>query len=219
MSDKKLKTNIKSIVTPLDKIKLLNGKKYNRIIDSTSLPKDREVRAEKMKWKKDNYGFIAQDVEKVMPELVGYDHISDTKGINYVGVIPILVEAMKEQQQMIEDLKDEITTMKNDCCSDTKNSKLKSASLSTEISSKLYQNAPNPFSESTEIRFEIPENTQSAMICIYNMNGTQLKCYNLNQTGNGSITVNGSELEAGMYLYALIVDGKEVDTKRMILTN
>jgi len=33
-----------------------------------------------------------------------------------------------------------------------------------------------------------------------------------------SITIKGSELNPGMYLYTLIVDGKEVDTKRMILT-
>jgi hypothetical protein len=33
-----------------------------------------------------------------------------------------------------------------------------------------------------------------------------------------NITVNATELAAGMYLYSLIIDGKEVDTKRMILT-
>jgi len=36
--------------------------------------------------------------------------------------------------------------------------------------------------------------------------------------GESSQWISGSELSAGMYLYALIVDGKEVDTKRMILT-
>ena len=35
---------------------------------------------------------------------------------------------------------------------------------------------------------------------------------------NGKLTLNGSELEAGMYLYSLIVNGEEVSTKRMILT-
>jgi hypothetical protein len=36
--------------------------------------------------------------------------------------------------------------------------------------------------------------------------------------GTGNITVQGSEFKAGMYLYALIADGKVIDTKRMILT-
>ena len=46
----------------------------------------------------------------------------------------------------------------------------------------------------------------------------QLKSYPLVQRGKGNVTINGSELTAGMYLYALIADGKVIDTKRMILT-
>ena len=41
----------------------------------------------------------------------------------------------------------------------------------------------------------------------------------LSERGGGSVSINGSELTAGIYLYALIADGKEVDVKRMILTN
>jgi len=57
------------------------------------------------------------------------------------------------------------------------------------------------------------------MITVYNMNGTQLKSIELHQKGDGSITVNGGEFNAGMYMYALIADGQVVDTKSMILTN
>ncbi len=41
----------------------------------------------------------------------------------------------------------------------------------------------------------------------------------LTQTGNGSITISGSELEAGMYIYTLAVNGIEADSKRMIITD
>ena len=37
-------------------------------------------------------------------------------------------------------------------------------------------------------------------------------------SGDGSETISGSQFSAGIYLYALIADGKEVDVKRMILT-
>ena len=37
-------------------------------------------------------------------------------------------------------------------------------------------------------------------------------------SGQGSETISGSQFSAGIYLYALIADGKEVDVKRMILT-
>ena len=62
------------------------------------------------------------------------------------------------------------------------------------------------------------DGAKNAMICIYDMNGTQLKCIALNQTGLGEITINGIELKPGMFLYALIVDGQLIDTKKMVLT-
>jgi len=68
------------------------------------------------------------------------------------------------------------------------------------------------------MRFFIPETSISAMLCIYNMSGMQIKSISIPEKGYGTITINGSDLQAGMYLYMLIVDGKEVDTKRMILT-
>ena len=46
----------------------------------------------------------------------------------------------------------------------------------------------------------------------------QLKRIELTQRGQGSETILGSQFQAGIYLYALIVDGKEVDVKQMILT-
>ncbi|HBI81495.1 MAG TPA: hypothetical protein DDY04_06050 [Bacteroidales bacterium] len=85
-------------------------------------------------------------------------------------------------------------------------------------SATLEQNTPNPFTQKTEIRFFIPEAFSHAMIYIYNMRGMQIKSISIPEKGYGTITINGSDLQAGMYLYTLIVDGKEVDTKRMILT-
>ena len=60
-------------------------------------------------------------------------------------------------------------------------------------------------------------NPDTATIYIYNMNGPQLQQYGITGKGKQSVTINGSSFQPGMYLYAL-VDGKEVDTKRMILT-
>ena len=54
------------------------------------------------------------------------------------------------------------------------------------------------------------------MICIYDMNGKQLKCIALNQTRQRAITINGSELKPGMFLYALIVDGQLIDQGKRI---
>jgi hypothetical protein len=82
----------------------------------------------------------------------------------------------------------------------------------------LYQNTPNPFSAKTELKYSVPESAEKAVINVYALNGNMLLSKPITQTGSGGITVNGSELEAGTYIYTLLVNGVEVDSKRMILT-
>ena len=80
----------------------------------------------------------------------------------------------------------------------------------------LYQNSPNPFTTETVIRYELPSSVERGQMMIFDMQGRQVRNYDLDQ--NGKLTINANELEAGMYLYSLIVNGEEVSTKRMILT-
>ncbi|GMI14267.1 hypothetical protein TrVE_jg2647, partial [Triparma verrucosa] len=54
-----------------------------------------------------HYGFIAQEVEEVVPELVGTDELG-MKSIRYLGFTPVLLEALKEQQEEILSLKEEL---------------------------------------------------------------------------------------------------------------
>ena len=82
----------------------------------------------------------------------------------------------------------------------------------------LVQNSPNPFVNETKIGYYLPISVKNANIYIYNMNGEQLKSYQLLQRGVGNHVIKGSELSAGIYIYALITDEKVIDTKRMILT-
>ena len=57
-------------------------------------------------------GFIAQEMEPVLPELVFINEADGYKGVNYAEVTAVLVEAVKEQQKMIEELKAEIEQLK-----------------------------------------------------------------------------------------------------------
>ncbi len=95
-SDKRLKENIKPIKNALKKVTELKGVSYNRIdIDDKS----------------NKIGFIAQDVKKVLPEVV-----SDNEkylGVNYGNITAVLVEAIKEQQKQIVSLQKEINNLKN----------------------------------------------------------------------------------------------------------
>lgn len=82
----------------------------------------------------------------------------------------------------------------------------------------LYQNKPNPFNNQTVIEYYIPENSSQSSILIFDMQGKLIKTNRLEQKGSGKITIDGGSLYPGMYMYSLLVDGKEIDTKRMILT-
>jgi hypothetical protein len=229
LSDKEQKENIQGIENALEKILKLNGVKYD--IKKEFAYNDSVLYNEKSRQKLENnrknkLGFLAQDVEKVIPEIVFKDDSTDVYAMSYTRIIPVLVEAFKEQNLIIESLQEEIQELKNNTGI---GSKLKSGTVSdysTEIqddnlltSNALYQNSPNPFSRSTTIEYLLNDNVQEAMICIYDMNGTQLKCIPLHLSGFGNITINGSELKAGMYMYSLITDDKLIDTKRMVLTN
>lgn len=81
----------------------------------------------------------------------------------------------------------------------------------------MYQNNPNPFTENTAILATVPEGAD-AQICIYNLQGKQLMSKDLQASGTCSVTVAANELHAGMFLYSLIVNGKLVDTKTMVIT-
>ncbi len=94
-------------------------------------------------------------------------------------------------------------------------SAINATSITTPV---LFQNSPNPFSQQTSIQYSIPTNTQSASIMVFDLTGKLIKTIPITSFGNGSITINGNELSPGMFVYSLIVDGKIVDTKRMILT-
>ncbi len=81
----------------------------------------------------------------------------------------------------------------------------------------LYQNIPNPFSGNTKINYYLPETATSAAMLFYDNYGNKIKEVQLSQTGNGTLNINPENLTAGIYSYSLVVNGKVVDTKRMIL--
>jgi hypothetical protein len=81
----------------------------------------------------------------------------------------------------------------------------------------LEQNEPNPFSQTTIIRYYIPESAQRTNIVVKNMEGKTVGDFNITEKGHGSIQVNSGLLSAGSFYYSLIIDGIEVETKKMIL--
>ncbi|MCW3070863.1 MAG: hypothetical protein JWO44_753 [Bacteroidetes bacterium] len=173
---------------------------------------------------------------------------NDNYGLAYSQFVVPLVKAVQELSQQADNLKsgnakldsvvkaqnEKINALQNQlesCCTMSQQSSpganagnatnnLNGNGISDEASKTspaLYQNAPNPFSQQTSIGYFIPV-AQSASIMIFDLNGKFMLERGINSFGKGAVIVNGNDLNAGMYVYSLIVDGKIIDTKRMILT-
>jgi len=100
-SDIKFKENLADIQKPLNKLTNLKGVSYNW---KTAEYKERCFPEGR------HSGFIAQEVEKVLPEVVKTDENGE-KAIAYNEIIPLLVEAMKQQQKMIEELQTKLNQL------------------------------------------------------------------------------------------------------------
>jgi Chaperone of endosialidase/Secretion system C-terminal sorting domain len=239
-SDSRLKENIVNLKNPLDSLFLMQGVTYNLkwpVVQSTNSSRKDSIgrsssnaNVDSSLYSRRHVGFIAQDIQKIFPELV-YADKNGILSIDYIGIIPLLVEGLKQQQQIItaqstklKELDARLTKIEN---KNTQTQSVKSDNLAdlttpnlsnASTNSFLYQNIPNPFSVQTEIKYYIPEDARNGSLLIFNMQGSLIKSMIISAFGSGSQTINGSELHAGMYIYTLIVDSKEVDTKRMILT-
>jgi hypothetical protein len=88
-SDARVKTDVITIENALDKVKALRGVTYIRV--------DTEDKSRKM-------GVIAQETEKILPEVVQQDD-QGRYSVAYGNIVGVLIEAIKEQQLQIEELK------------------------------------------------------------------------------------------------------------------
>ena len=96
-SDARIKENVETIDSALDKVESLRGVYYNKIDDPD---KTKEI------------GFIAQEVNEVIPEAVTYAKDVDQYGVKYANITALLVESVKELSQQVKDLQAEIKELK-----------------------------------------------------------------------------------------------------------
>ncbi|MBN2805685.1 MAG: tail fiber domain-containing protein [Prolixibacteraceae bacterium] len=215
-SDKRLKENIRDIENPLDKILKLEGKKYDYIPESSDTIGTEKEKAQKAKMKKDRLGFIAQEVKEIIPEAVVYEEDEDLYYLEYNAIIPVIVEAIKAQQTQIDQMSEEIEKLSQK--SKEKSATIDDADQSDMQEASLQQNVPNPFSQTTRIGMYLPKEITNAMLYLYNMQGLQMQQFMVHERGYTVVTIEGKTLQPGIYIYSLVADGKEVDTKKMILT-
>ena len=162
-------------------------------------------------YSKRHYALNAEQLEEVFPDLV-YENEDGTKSINYVEMVPILVQAVNELSAKVAALESNNETAK----------KVKGQTTNIDDTGEnvtllaLGQNKPNPFGTATTIEVSVPETVQNAFVYVYDLQGKKVQQVDITARGKQSIQFTSANLSDGMYLYSLIADGKVVETRRMI---
>lgn len=220
LSDAKTSSNMGQINNAMELISKMEPKQYT--LDNTQYP------GLKLPENKTVFGLIAQDLEKVLPGLVEEVKVpaeGDTeplKGVKYEELVPVLIQAVKDQQNQIDQQQaqiDQLMAALKEIRADKANEKEVYGRIDIELSDKdvvvLNQNIPNPCDQYTSIGFNIPASAQQVSINFLSVDGKLLKSIPVQQRGKGAVNVYTSEMTPGTYVYTLIVDGQIAVSKKM----
>jgi len=180
-------------------------------------------------------GVIAQEMQQIAPYMVGSFTYQDTTGkkaeyLDYDAnaLTYILVNAVKEQQGQMEQLKQEKDTQIEQLKQENEQMKKEMAEIrallldkkpvaESDAAARLWQNEPNPTGGTTLIRYRIPRQASQARINLYSVKGEELKSFPIRERGEGQLSLDTATLPEGIYLYRLVIDGKQIDAKKLLL--
>ena len=225
-SDLKLKRDVNDFSSAMDIIKQLRPKTYffkSGEYLPLNLPGTKQ------------YGFVAQDLEKVLPSLVqsseqpvsidakGERKMEEIKSVNYTALIPVLTKAMQEQQQQIdkqqqqiEELKQIISSLQKGQSTLTTTNGGSSQMNASATDANLEQSTPNPSSNVASIRYYIPVNSKNAQLIVTDNLGNTIKQITLS-SGKGVVNIDAAALSVGTYNYALWIGGRLIQSRKMIV--
>jgi hypothetical protein len=168
---------------------------YWKNVGDTVAPREESPLIKKVK----NYGFIAQQVEKVIPCLVTTDKDLG-KSLNYEGVIPLLAGAVQALEGKLMEQKGQLSEM--------------SSSTRTMLKAgKALKEGNN-----MEIGYNIPEEAKNAFLILITMDHEIVLTNEITARGSGSFELKTANLDAGIYRYAIMVDGNIEGTENIAIT-
>lgn len=212
-SDLRLKKNVQDTDGLYKKLSGLNSVSYNLMAQPPvegDLQKASAANAVRIMDEEGptQFGYIAQEVREIFPELV-YEDENGYLSVDYIGFIPLLVDAYKSVRSELDAIKNGESSPK----------KIVSGIEDAQtVVNSLSQNRPNPFTSVSIIECSLEESVTNAFIGIYDLQGHQVMRLPVEGRGNTSVQVDGSSLKPGIYIYILVADGNEIATRRMILT-
>lgn len=123
-------------------------------------------------------------------------------------------DELKERLAAVENL---IAQLQDNCCTSSKKVPLHLPAAGINERVRLDQNQPNPFSAGTLIRYFIPTEVRSAGLQVMTAEGKVIHQLTIEERGEGELVLETQSLPPGVYFYALLIDGKMFESKRMVL--
>jgi len=179
----------------------------------------------------DHVGVIAQEFEEIVPSAVvergfyeenekGETRLVETyKGVDESVITYLLVNSIKEQQAMIENLQEQITALQTTGTNGTQTGSVDFSQqqmvLSNLNSQEVSKISPNPFTQVARIDYNLQKEFSSATVTVYDVDGQLINQVALD-TKVGTVEIEAAQLSSGMYTYTIEVDGAVVDTKKFI---
>lgn len=205
-SDERAKKNIQGLNNGLSKITLLNPVSYDWkeekvMADSLngiapSGPIENGVR---------QYGFLAQDVEKVMPNVVATDE-NGFKMVNYIAIIPVLVKAVQELQSTVSKQSDLIKELIG---------KQSSGTGKIETANKILSCSANDSGERLSIATQLDDGVTNARLVISSISGEPERTIPVSAQ-SPNVDENISSLQKGIHIVGLYVDNGLSDSKNWV---
>lgn len=207
-SDKRYKKNIKPIKNAIETVTQLQGVSYEY---------DKKGNPDRNFTEGETYGFIAQELDEIIPNVTRQD-ANGYYLVNYDAIIPILTEAITEQQIIIDEKSDKIDALEKRLTKieNMLNSNIEIQQTGMNQNAILMQNMPNPLANHTTIAYELPENTENASIIFSDLTGKTIMTLPLSHNSK-NITLDTTSLNNGTYIYTLAIDGEPVASKKMIV--
>lgn len=210
LSDKRLKQNINTLNYGLKTLLQLNPVSYEwNPNEHSKLTSQKELSKH---FQGTQVGFIAQEVEALIPEVVK-EGTDGYKSLEYHNLTAVIVQAVKEQHIIIEAQNSAIEEL-NQQIEQLKNQTNHTDLLDAEKVFLLEQNRPNPFSNTTSIKYSTPKNAQ---LLITNLTGKTIQSIALEAGKNKTLEVSAKELDNGIYIYSIVVEGELKLSKRFVV--
>jgi hypothetical protein len=204
ISDSILKFNHFEIQNPMAKLQSLQPYFYNMY----------SVNENQVITMNSEYGFFSQEVASALPEVDITKVVHDYKVLDYDQIIPIIVAAMKEQQQQIDSLQ---SIIMNCCQVGTERSQMSQSLIKTERS-MITNLSPNPNDGKFKVDFQLASEVRNVAFEITDASGKQINYIKLssNDLNNRTLEISIESFNSGIYNISLVADGVRSDMKKLL---